>query len=94
MPEPVPVMLLGRLAVDRRWQKRGLGADLLSDAVLRVATASELIGVRALLVHAASESTKTIYQKNGFRDSPADPMALMITIDEVLKLLGQKRPTR
>jgi predicted N-acetyltransferase YhbS len=54
MPDPVPVVLLGRLAIDRVWQGRGLGADPLRDAVLRAMSAGEAIGVRAILVRAVS----------------------------------------
>jgi GNAT superfamily N-acetyltransferase len=64
MPNPVPVVLLGRLAIDRTWQGKGLGADLLRDAVLRTVGAAETIGVRAMLVHAISDeaaiSTKNL----------------------------------
>jgi len=87
MPEPAPVVLLGRLAIDRAWQKKGLGADLLRDAVLRTLAAAELIGVRAILVHAISEEAKTFYQKQGFRASPIEPMTLMITIDEATNMM-------
>jgi predicted N-acetyltransferase YhbS len=87
MPDPVPVLLLGRLAVDRAWRGRGLGADLLADAVLRAIGAAESVGVRAILVHAASEEAKAFYEKHGFRASPVEPMTLMITIDEARKML-------
>jgi hypothetical protein len=56
MPNPVPVVLLGRLAVDKDWQGRGLGADLLRDAVLRMIAASDTIGVRAILIQAISDA--------------------------------------
>jgi GNAT superfamily N-acetyltransferase len=88
MPDPAPVILLGRLAVDRRWQGRGLAADLLADAVLRTLGAAETIGVRAMLVHAISEDAKRYYEKHGFRASPVDPMTLMITIDEARRMLA------
>jgi GNAT superfamily N-acetyltransferase len=87
MPDPVPVLLLGRLAVDRAWHGKGLGADLLSDAVLRTIGAAESVGVRAILVQAASEDAKNFYEKHGFRPSPLEPMTLMITIDEAQKML-------
>jgi GNAT superfamily N-acetyltransferase len=87
MPNPVPVLLLGRLAVDRAWQGKGLGADLLSDAVLRAIGAAESIGVRAILVHAISDEAKTFYEKHGFRPSPIEPMTLMITIEEAQRML-------
>jgi predicted N-acetyltransferase YhbS len=89
MPEPVPVVLLGRLAVDRGWQSRGLGPDLLRDAALRIVAASQSIGVRAILVHAVSEPAKAFYRKHGFRESPIEPMTLMITVEEAQKVLAQ-----
>jgi GNAT superfamily N-acetyltransferase len=88
MPDPVPVLLLGRLAVDRNWHGKGLGADLLSDAVLRAIGAAESVGVRAILVHAISADAKTFYEKHGFRASPVEPMTLMITIEEARRMLG------
>jgi predicted N-acetyltransferase YhbS len=88
MPDPVPALLLARLAVDREWHGKGLGADLLSNAVLRAIGAAETIGVRAILVHAISEDAKTFYEKHGFRSSPIEPMTLMVTIDEAKRMLG------
>lgn len=89
MPDPVPVILLGRLAIDRRWQGRGLGADLLRDAVLRALSAGQTIGVRAILVHAISEDAKAFYERHGFRASPVEPMTLMITLTEARRMLGE-----
>jgi GNAT superfamily N-acetyltransferase len=86
MPDPVPVVLLGRLAIDRTWQGKGLGGDLLRDAVLRIMSAGATIGVRALLVHAISPEAKAFYEKHGFRPSPIDPMTLMITMAEALRM--------
>jgi GNAT superfamily N-acetyltransferase len=88
MPDPAPVILLGRLAVDQRWQGRGIAADLLTDAVLRTIGAAETIGVRAMLVHAISEDARRCYEKHGFRASSVEPMTLMITIEEARKMLG------
>lgn len=88
MPDPAPVILLGRLAVDRRRQGTGLAADMLADAVLRTLGAAETVGVRAMLVHAISEDAKRFYEKHGFRTSPVEPMTLMITIDEARRMLG------
>lgn len=87
MPDPVPVVLLGRLAVDRQWQGKGLAADLLSDAVLRIVGAAETVGVRAILVHAISQAARNFYEKHGFRASSVEPMTLMITIDEAQRIL-------
>lgn len=88
MPDPAPILLLGRLAVDRAWRGKGLGADLLSDAVLRAIGAAQSVGVRAILVHAISDEAKTFYEKHGFRASPVDPMTLMITIEEAQRMLS------
>jgi GNAT superfamily N-acetyltransferase len=88
MPNPVPVVLLGRLAIDRAWQGRGIGADLLRDAVLRALFAGEAIGVRAILVHAISEAAKAFYERHGFRVSPVEPLTLMITLAEARRMLA------
>jgi GNAT superfamily N-acetyltransferase len=89
MPDPVPAVLLGRLAVDRSWQGKGLGGDLLQDAVLRTSGAADAIGVRVLIVHALSDAAKSFYERFGFRASPIEPMTLMITIDELRRMLGR-----
>ena len=80
MPDPVPVMVLGRLAVDRAYQGRGLGEGLLRDALLRTLQAAQIGGIRAILVHAISEEAKRFYERHGFVASPIDPMTLMITV--------------
>ena len=90
MPDPVPVMILGRLAVDRNWQGRSLGRSLLRDAVLRILQAAEIGGIRAILVHAISEDAKRFYQRHGFGESPADPMTLMMTVADAEKALSGK----
>lgn len=87
MPEPVPVILIGRLAVDRRVQRRHVGADLLRDAVLRTIGAAETVGVRAILVHAMSENAKAFYARHGFDPSPVEPMTLMITVEDALAMM-------
>jgi GNAT superfamily N-acetyltransferase len=80
MPDPVPVMVLARLAVDRRTQGLKLGAGLLQDAVKRVLVVSESAGVRALLVHAIDERAKQFYEHYGFLASPLHPMTLMLRL--------------
>jgi GNAT superfamily N-acetyltransferase len=87
MPEPIPVMVLGRLAIDKAYQGRRLGAALLRDAVLRTLQAAEIAGIRAILVHAISEDAKKFYERCGFSPSPVDPMTLMITIADAEKAL-------
>ena len=83
MPDPIPVMILARLAVDTEYQGRGIGVAMLRDAILRTLQAADIAGIRALLVHAISEPAKRFYESNGFRPSPLDPMTLMITLKEV-----------
>ena len=80
MPDPVPVAVLGRLAVDQRWQGKGLGAALLQDAALRAAQAAAILGVRGLLVHAISEEAKGFYEHYGFAASPNNPMTLVLSL--------------
>jgi GNAT superfamily N-acetyltransferase len=87
MPDPVPVMVLGRLAVDRAYQGRGFGSGLLRDAILRILHAAEIGGIRAILVHAISDEAKRFYEHHGFVESPVDPMTLMITVAEARRSL-------
>lgn len=82
MPNPIPVMIIGRLAVDRSLHGQGFGRGLLKDAVLRTVAASEIAGIRAILVHAISDEAKAFYEKHGFRPSPVHPMTLMMTIQD------------
>jgi GNAT superfamily N-acetyltransferase len=88
MPEPVPVMVLGRLAVDKAFHGRGVGTGLLRDAVLRIVLATEIVGIRAILVHAISETAKAFYEKYGFVAAPVDPLTVMITVAEAARLIA------
>jgi GNAT superfamily N-acetyltransferase len=90
MPDPLPVMVIGRLAVDQSMQGQAVGPALLRDAVLRTLQAAEIAGIRAILVHAISERAKRFYEKWGFIASPLDPMTLMITVAEARKALQDK----
>lgn len=80
MPDPVPVMILARLAVDRRAQGIKLGASLLQDAVKRALMVSQNAGVRALLVHALHDRAMQFYKHYGFQESPQHPMTLMLRL--------------
>ncbi|MGB5726328.1 MAG: GNAT family N-acetyltransferase [Thiogranum sp.] len=82
MPDPIPVIVLGRLAIDERWQHAGLGRSLLRDAILRTLSVSQQAGVKALLVHTLSEDAKQFYLRNGFLVSPLDPMTLIISLQD------------
>lgn len=84
---PIPVMLLARLAVDRRYGGRGIGKGLLKDALLRTTNAAEFAGIRALLVHAKNEAARTFYEHFDFAPSPLDSMQLMLLLKDVRKAL-------
>lgn len=87
MPEPIPVIVLGRLAVDLRYHGMGMGRGLLRDAVLRVIGASEQVGVKAILVHAISDKARRFYERHGFQASVVDDMTLMVTLKDARALL-------
>lgn len=83
MPDPIPVIVLGRLAVDSAHHGKGLGRALMADAIERASQAAQIIGVRAIVVHALSEEAATFYRAVGFEPSPAMPMLLMIAMADI-----------
>ena len=87
MPDPIPVVVIGRLAIHRDWQGQRIGRALLRDAVLRTLNAAEVAGVRAILVHAISEDAKRFYQSCSFVESPTNPMTLVVTLEDIKKAL-------
>jgi GNAT superfamily N-acetyltransferase len=87
MPNPIPVVVLARLAVDRNWQGRGIGHALFRDAALRVAQAADAIGIRGIIVHALSEDAKKFYLGLGFEPSPREPMTLMVSLSDIHAVL-------
>lgn len=87
MPSPIPVVVLGRLAVDESQQGRGMDRALVRDAAQRVLGAAGLIGVRGLLVHALSFEAKGFCEHLGFEASPRDPMLLMVTLADLKSAL-------
>ena len=87
----VPVALLARLAVDSNFQGRGLGKALLKDALIRCADAADVIGVRAVLVHALDAEAKTFYHNFDFEDSPVDDMTLMLMMKDIRAGIGHKK---
>jgi GNAT superfamily N-acetyltransferase len=89
MPDPIPVMVLGRLAVDRRFQRQGLGEALLRDAIVRTLQAAEIAGIRAILVHAKDEQARRWYERFGiFLPSPTGPLTLLLPLAEAQAALG------
>lgn len=83
MPDPIPVVVLGRLAIDRGLQGWGIGRALVRDALLRVAQAGELIGIHGVLVHALSDAARAFTLAVGFEPSPLDPMTMMATVTDL-----------
>jgi GNAT superfamily N-acetyltransferase len=81
MPDPIPVMVLARLAVDHGAQGIKLGGALLQDAVKRALVVAQNMGVRAVLVHALHDRAKLFYEHYGFQASPTDPMTLMLQLN-------------
>jgi GNAT superfamily N-acetyltransferase len=88
MPDPIPVAILGRLAVAREHHGRGLGRALFRDAALRVEQAGEIIGIRGLLVDALSDEARGFYLALGLEPSPFDTMTLMATLTDIRQALG------
>lgn len=88
MPNPIPVVVLGRLAIDRSQQGNGLGRALFRDAGLRVLQAAGIIGVRGVLVDAISEEAKAFYLALGMSNSPIAPMTLLVTLSDLRESLS------
>jgi GNAT superfamily N-acetyltransferase len=80
MPQPIPILVMGRLAVDTSCQGRGLGPALLQHALERTAEAADIAGIRALLVHAKDEQAAAFYRHFGFVESPLDPLTLLVKV--------------
>ena len=83
MPDPIPVVVLARLAVDRNYQGRGLGRALFRDAARRIVHAADTIGIRGVVVHAISAEARNFYIALGFDPCPADAMTLVVTLGDL-----------
>ena len=83
MPDPIPMVVLGRLAVDQTWQGKGIGRALFRDAAQRVTHAAEVIGIRGIVVHAISEEAKRFYLALGFEPSAHEEMTLLVTLTDI-----------
>lgn len=88
VPDPIPVILLSRLAVDRTEQGNGVGKHLLRDAITRCVTVADLIGVQAMLVHALHEEARAFYTHFGFSPSPSDELHLLLPVKDARALVG------
>lgn len=87
MPDPIPVLILGRLAIDQEYQGQRIGTALLQDAVLRTVQAAGIAGVKALLVHAISENAAQFYRHWGFQESEVHPNTLLLSVEQARKLI-------
>jgi len=87
---PIPMLLLARLAVDRRWQGKGLGAALVVDAVRRTLQVADIAGVRALLVHAKDDTARSFYVHLGFESFPGEPFVLYRLVKDI-RAMQEKR---
>ena len=83
MPDPIPVVVLGRLGVDSSLHGQGLGRSLVRDAALRILQAADVIGIRGITVQALSDDARVFYEHMGFEPSPLDPNLLMITLADL-----------
>ena len=80
MPSPIPMAILGRLAVADAFQGKQIGAAMLQDAVLRARQAASIVGIRGILVHAIDEKAAAFYSHYGFQASPSDPLTLVLSL--------------
>ena len=94
MPDPLPILLLGRTGIDRRYQNQGLGKGLLRDAFLRALVIARETGVFAIMVHALTEQAKRFYLSRGFVESPLQPMTLMMTLQTARSILAESDERR
>jgi GNAT superfamily N-acetyltransferase len=90
--QPIPAILIGRLAVSAAYQGRGLGGALLIDALRRCAAAGEVIGARVVIVHAADADARAFYERYGFEEVPGRPFQLMLLMKDVVATLGASGP--
>lgn len=88
MPDPIPIVVLARLAVARSRQGQGLGRSLFQDAARRVIYAAETIGIRGMLAHALSAEARSFYLRLGLDPSPLEPMTLMVSVADLRAALG------
>jgi GNAT superfamily N-acetyltransferase len=89
MPDQVPLLLIGRLAVDAQYRGQGIGSALLADALRRCLAASEIAGARAVIAHAIDEAAVSFYERHGFIRSPLGERIMLMPIETVRSLIGK-----
>jgi GNAT superfamily N-acetyltransferase len=87
MPSPIPVVIIGRMAIDKPYQGKGLGRALLKDALLRIVRASQLVGARAVLVQAIDHEAVQFYARYSFKPFPLNNQTLFLPMDEIVVAL-------
>jgi GNAT superfamily N-acetyltransferase len=85
---PIPIIILGRLAVDKQEQGKGVGRGLLKDALRRTAQAADIVGIRALVVHAKNDEVRAWYEQFDFEPSPTDPLHLFLLMKDIKTILS------
>ncbi len=88
MPDEVPLLLIGRLAIDIDYQKRGLGTDLLIDALRRCLAAADTAGARAVITHAIDDEAMSFYERHGFIRCPLGERTMLMPIEIARALVG------
>ena len=88
LPAQVPLLLIGRLAIDAQWRGRGLGSALLADALRRCLAAAEIAGVRGIVAHAIDEAAVGFYERHGFNLSPLGERVMLMPIETARSLIG------
>jgi GNAT superfamily N-acetyltransferase len=89
MPEQVPLLLIGRLAIDAAWRGRGVGSALLADALRRCLAASRIAGVRGVVAHAIDDEAVGFYERHGFMRCPLGERVMLMPIETVRSLVGK-----
>ena len=89
MPEQVPLLLIGRLALDSAFQRIGLGTELLADALRRCLAAAEIAGARGVIAHAIDDDAVRFYQRHGFQRSPLGERVMLLPMESVREMFGE-----
>ena len=84
---PIPIILLARLAVDKIWQGKALGAALLLDSLRRIAAAADIVGIRAVMAHAKDDDARRFYEHFNFDQSPIEPLQMFLLLKDIKRLL-------
>ena len=87
-PDPIPIMILGRLAVDKHFEGQRIGSGMLKDALQRIVQVSDAVGCRAVLVHAIDDDARTFYEKYGFIEFPTGTKTMYLPLEHVAATLA------